>query len=28
VIGTSYNIGGEPGGQFRLPNISGKVIKA
>jgi hypothetical protein len=28
VIGTSYNIGAEPGGQFRLPNISGKVIKA
>jgi hypothetical protein len=28
VIGTKFNIGGEPGGQFRLPAISGKVIKA
>ena len=27
VIGTQYNTGGEPAGQFRLPNLSGRVIK-
>jgi hypothetical protein len=27
VIGSTYNTGGEPAGQFRLPTINGKVIK-
>jgi microcystin-dependent protein len=25
VVGTTYNIGGEPGGEFRLPDLRGRV---
>lgn len=28
VIGTKWNTGGEPGGQFRLPAIRGKFLRA
>ena len=28
VIGTRWNTGGETGTQFRLPSLSGKVIRA